>query len=68
VTDRFKLSLPREGWEEAFKQLGAEGGGALLDDYLATSFEHDDWEWPRTLAAPPSGCRFTVTTCAYADC
>lgn len=37
---------PRAGWEEAFKQMHAAGDDELLDDYVATDFDENEWLWP----------------------
>ena len=37
--------LPREGWDEAFRDMAARGDDRLLDEARATSFDEDQWEW-----------------------
>lgn len=39
------LRQPREGWEEAFRNMAARGDDLLLDEARATSFDEDQWEW-----------------------
>lgn len=39
------LRQPREGWEEAFRNMAARGDDRLLDEARATSFDEDQWEW-----------------------
>jgi len=38
---------PRQGWDEAFRQMALHGDDELLDGDLATagSFEVESWEW-----------------------
>jgi antitoxin MazE len=37
---------PREGWEEQFKAMAANGDDRLLDDVVSTTrFDEDEWEW-----------------------
>jgi len=38
---------PRQGWDEAFRQMALHGDDELLDGDLATtgSFDTESWEW-----------------------
>lgn len=36
---------PREGWDEAFKQMHARGHDQLLDRETATAWDETGWEW-----------------------
>jgi antitoxin MazE len=36
---------PRQGWEQAFAQMAAEGNDVLLDEPLPTEWDIEDWEW-----------------------
>jgi antitoxin MazE len=38
---------PRQGWDEAFRQMADLGDDVLLDDEIAvqTSWDEDEWEW-----------------------
>ena len=37
---------PREGWEEAFRQMAASGDDKLiLNDAPATRWDEEEWEW-----------------------
>jgi antitoxin MazE len=36
---------PREGWDEAFRQMAENGDDALLDGDLPTTSAWDDTEW-----------------------
>jgi antitoxin MazE len=38
---------PREGWEEAFREMAARGDDNLIDGDLPplTSFDTEEWEW-----------------------
>ena len=41
------VSNPRETWDEAFKQMAANGDDALLigDQALTHSWDEEEWEW-----------------------
>lgn len=41
------VSNPRENWDEAFKQMAANGDDAhLIDDQALThSWDEEEWEW-----------------------
>ena len=38
---------PRQGWDEAFRQMAAHGDDTLLDaeTSLPTAFDEESWEW-----------------------
>ena len=36
---------PREGWEDAFREMAARGDDRLLDEYTPTEFDHTEWTW-----------------------
>ena len=38
---------PREGWDEAFREMARRGDDALLDDVppSLSSWDQDEWEW-----------------------
>ncbi len=37
---------PREGWEEAFRMMAANGDDALvLPEFPLTTWEKEEWEW-----------------------
>jgi antitoxin MazE len=38
---------PREGWDEAFREMARRGDDALLDDAPPTlsAWDEDEWEW-----------------------
>lgn len=36
---------PREGWEEAARDMRAENEGGLLDQPAATEFDREEWQW-----------------------
>ena len=36
----------REGWAEAFAEMAKTGEDKLLDDYIPTSFDENEWQWP----------------------
>jgi antitoxin MazE len=37
---------PRQGWDEAFRQMSDEGDDVLLDpDVPPTDWDKTDWEW-----------------------
>jgi antitoxin MazE len=36
---------PRAGWEEAAQRMHACGDDVLLDDWVPTKFDQEEWEW-----------------------
>jgi antitoxin MazE len=36
---------PREGWDEAFKEMHERGDDKLIDEPVPTSWEEEGWEW-----------------------
>ena len=40
-----KARRPREGWEEAAKEMARNGDDKLLDGYVPTAFDKEHWEW-----------------------
>lgn len=36
---------PREGWEEAFREMAERGDDRLIDDPTPTAFDAEEWEW-----------------------
>ncbi|MEX0874580.1 MAG: AbrB/MazE/SpoVT family DNA-binding domain-containing protein [Actinomycetota bacterium] len=36
---------PREGWAEAAAEMAARGEDKLLDPYVPTRFDLEEWEW-----------------------
>lgn len=37
---------PREGWDEAFREMARRGDDKMLDaDVLDSDFDSDEWEW-----------------------
>lgn len=36
---------PREGWEEQFAEMAEQGQDSLLDGYIPTKFDDEEWEW-----------------------
>ena len=39
---------PREGWEEAFKQMHESGDDKLVDEadaHAETELDHGEWKW-----------------------
>lgn len=36
---------PRDGWEEAFKQMHANGDDVLLDSEYASEWDQTEWTW-----------------------
>lgn len=36
---------PRQGWEQHFREMAAQGDDQLLDLVTATKWECDEWEW-----------------------
>jgi len=41
------LAYPRQGWEEAFESMAAQGDDRLLDTDLTgrTGWDRDEWQW-----------------------
>lgn len=40
------LARPRQGWDEAFRQMAAAGDDRLLDgDLPPTTWDQAEWEW-----------------------
>ena len=41
------VSHPREGWDEAFKEMGDRGDDLLIngDQLTWSEWDKDDWEW-----------------------
>jgi uncharacterized protein (DUF433 family) len=40
---------PREGWDEAFREMALRGDDAFLDGASSSLSEWDEWEWPEPL-------------------
>ncbi len=39
-------TFPRQGWEEAFRQMAANGDGQLLDgEVQASRWDEEEWQW-----------------------
>ena len=40
-------SRPRQGWQDSFRAMSAEGDDSLLDDdaLAATVWDREEWEW-----------------------
>ena len=36
---------PREGWEEQFREMAKCGDDRMLDEYVPTHFDLEEWEW-----------------------
>ena len=36
---------PREGWDEAFREMADRGDDRLLDGVVATRWDGDEWQW-----------------------
>jgi len=36
---------PRDGWEEQFRLMAERGDVKLIDEYVATTWESEEWEW-----------------------
>ncbi len=36
---------PRDGWEQQFSLMAAQGDDQLLDQPTPTRWEQDEWEW-----------------------
>ena len=39
------VSHPRAGWAEAFARMAENGDDVLLDDYVSTEWDENEWEW-----------------------
>ena len=39
------LHEKRKGWDEALKRQAANNDDILLDGYIPTSFDEQEWEW-----------------------
>jgi antitoxin MazE len=41
------ISFPRQGWDEAFREMAENGDDRLLDSNLVgqTSWDESDWQW-----------------------
>ena len=37
--------LPRQGWEEAFRDMTEQRDDRLLDEPRPTAFDETEWEW-----------------------
>lgn len=40
-----RVSHPRAGWAEAFARMAENGDDVLLDDYVSTEWDENEWEW-----------------------
>ena len=61
IEDKRKSILPvspRGNWDEAFKQMEANGDDALLidDQELTHSWDEEKWEWSSNCLSIPSFC------------
>jgi len=36
---------PREGWVESAREMARQGDDVLLDGYVPTQFDEEEWEW-----------------------
>lgn len=36
---------PRQGWEESFKKMAANGDDKLLDEAIETEWDKTEWAW-----------------------
>jgi len=36
---------PRDGWEDAFRLMAARSDDVLEEEFIAHSFDKEDWEW-----------------------
>jgi len=36
---------PREGWEEAFDEIARKREDGLLDGYVPTRWDEEEWKW-----------------------
>ena len=39
------ITQPRQGWAEAARQMRAEGDDLMLDPYVPTRWDLEEWEW-----------------------
>lgn len=39
------IRTPRSDWEEAFQTMHTDGDDALVDDFLMTDWDEEEWEW-----------------------
>jgi len=39
------VSHPRAGWAEAFARMAGNGDDVLLDEYVSTEWDENEWEW-----------------------
>ncbi len=38
--------LPREGWDDAFRRMAAQGDDALIEEpHSLTAFDETEWKW-----------------------
>jgi antitoxin MazE len=35
----------RDGWEEEARRLAASGEGEMLDPWIPTTFDEEEWQW-----------------------
>lgn len=45
VVRRTSTPPPRQGWDEAFKQMSCAEQDVLLDSETPTRFDETEWEW-----------------------
>jgi hypothetical protein len=38
---------PRSGWANAAERMRTRGDDVLLDEATATTFDHEEWKWPK---------------------
>jgi len=36
---------PRDGWDKEFEEMAKNGDDVLLDPYIPTQFDLEEWEW-----------------------
>ena len=39
------IKHPRQGWAEAAREMAARGDDELLDPYVPTQWDLEEWEW-----------------------
>ena len=39
------LGAPRKGWSKKFAAMAAKGDDALLDSYVQSKWDKEEWEW-----------------------
>jgi antitoxin MazE len=39
------LGAPRKGWSKKFATMAAKGDDALLDSYVQSKWDKEEWEW-----------------------